>query len=540
MRAAEIIDQTEEKGDPHMKSKRALSMLLALALCLVFPLSAAASGTEDVKTGGTLLMSLGTEPTNLNPDGNYDANNGYIIQNLFNRLIKLNSMQEVLPDLAQSYEVAADGLSYTFHLYENVSFSDGVKMTSDDVKFTFEYIQEKQTFASYVMAHVASVECPDENTVVFNMSEVDAAFLYNLAYQGTFVLPRHVYEGKDWMGADALQTPVGTGPFVYDSWDKGTRIVLTRNDNYFMGPDVPYLDQVIFAFVADATTAKVAFLAGEYDILGVFSSTDYNEMRANPSIVMEVNIYPSRFIVEFNMAQAPFDDLKLRQAVSMAIDRDEMMSIALKEVGLKADHFLSPLFGWAVDDSVTVPGYDLEAAQALMAESGLEKDADGYYLHVSLDTMNYSPFPDLAQVLKSQLEKIGIDVTINMLEYASFDEKVVKNKDFALGLTSDYQGPEVSAIGNSVSSAGYMNCTGYSNPEVDKLLAEALNLASFEERAPLYKQVQAYMAADLPYTVLSEWIGYYPHWDYVKGHPGSEEANAKTGYGEFTYVWLDK
>ena len=540
MRAAEIIDQTEEKGDPHMKSKRALSMLLVLALCLAFPLSVAASGTEDVKTGGTLLMSLGTEPTNLNPDGNYDANNGYIIQNLFNRLIKLNSMQEVLPDLAQSYEVAADGLSYTFHLYENVSFSDGVKMTSDDVKFTFDYMQEKQTFASYVMAHVASVECPDENTVVFNMSEVDAAFLYNLAYQGTFILPRHAYEGKDWMGADALQTPVGTGPFVYDSWDKGTRIVLTRNDNYFMGPDVPYLDKVIFAFVADATTAKVAFLAGEYDILGVFSSTDYNEMRANPKIVMEVNIYPSRFIVEFNMAQAPFDDLKLRQAVSMAIDRDEMMSIALKEVGLKAEHFLSPLFGWAVDDSVTVPGYDLEAAQALMAESGLEKDADGYYLHISLDTMNYSPFPDLAQVLKSQLEKIGIDVTINMLEYASFDEKVVKNKDFALGLTSDYQGPEVSAIGNSVSSTGYMNCTGYSNPEVDKLLAEALTLASFEERAPLYKQVQAYMAADLPYTVLSEWIGYYPHWDYVKGHPGSEEVNAKTGYGEFTYVWLDK
>jgi peptide/nickel transport system substrate-binding protein len=263
-------------------------------------------------------------------------------------------------------------------------------------------------------------------------------------------------------------------------------------------------------------------------------------MRANPKIAMEVNIYPSRFIVEFNMAQAPFDDLKLRQAVSMAIDRDEMLSIALKEVGLKADHFLSPLFGWAVDDSVTVPGYDLEAAQTLMAESGLGKDADGYYLHISLDTMNYSPFPDLAQVLKSQLDKIGIDVTINMLEYASFDEKVVKNKDFALGLTSDYQGPEVSAIGNSVSSTGYMNCTGYSNPDVDKLLADALNLATFEERAPLYKQVQAYLAADLPYTVLSEWIGYYPHWDYVKGHPGSEEANTKAGNGEFTYVWLDK
>ncbi len=522
-----------------MKRNRILSILLVLALCLALPLSGAASGT-DVKAGGTLLMSLGAEPTNLNPDGNYDANNAYIIQNTFNRLIKLSSMQEVLPDLAKSYDVAADGLSYTFHLYEDVYFSDGVKMTSDDVKFTFDYIAEKQTYAAYVMAHVASVECPDENTVVFQMNEVDAAFLYNLAYQGTFVLPRHVYEGKDWMGADALETPVGTGPFVFDSWDKGTRIVLTKNTHYFMGPDVPYLDQLIFAFVSDATTAKVAFLAGEYDVLGVFTSTDYNEMRANPDIAMEVNIYPSRFIVEYNMAQAPFDDLKLRQAVSMAIDRDEMMTIALKEVGLKAEHFLSPLFAWAVDDSVMVPGYDLAAAQALMEESGLEKDADGFYLKLTIDTMNYAPFPDLAQVLKSQLAKIGIDATINMLEYASFDEKVVKNKDFTIGLTSDYQGPEVSAIGNSVSSTGFMNCTGYSNPEVDQLLTEALNLASFEERAPLYKQVQAYMAADLPYTVLSEWIGYYPHWAYVKGHPGSEEANTKAGFAEFTYTWLDK
>ena len=522
-----------------MKLKRALSMLLVLVLCIALPVSVGMAEAAP-KAGGTLLMSLGTEPTNLNPNGNYDANNGYIVQNCFNRLIKLNSMQEVLPDLAKSYEVSEDGLMYTFHLYENVLFSDGQKMTSDDVKFTFETIRDKGTFASYVMAQVDSIECPDENTVVFRMKAVDAAYLYNIAYQGTFILPRHAYEGKDWTGADALQPPVGTGPFVFDSWDQGMRITLKRNPNYFMDPDLPYLDQVIFAFVADATTAKTAFLAGEYDILGVFASTDYNEMRANPDIQMEVNIYPSRFIVGFNLVQAPFDDLKLRQAVAAAINQDEMMSIALKEVGLKAEHFLSPLFQWAVDDSVTVPAYDVEKASKLMEESGLVKDADGNYLKVTLDTMNYSPFPDLAQVFKSQMAAVGIDVTINMLEYASFDEKVVKNKDFQLALTSDYQGPEVSAIGNSVSSGGYMNYMGYANPEVDKLLTEALAKATFEERAPLYQKVQAAMAQDLPYDVLSEWIGYYPHWKFVKGHPGSEEARGKTGYGEFTYVWLDR
>ena len=494
---------------------------------------------DGVKTGGTLLMSAAAEPTNLNPNGNYDANNGYLIQNVFNRLIKTNSMQQILPDLASNYEVSGDGLQYTFHLLENVYFHDGEKFSSDDVKFTLEYIMENSTFMVDSLANIKSIDCPDDNTVVINMTTIDASLLYNLAYQGTFILPRHVYEGKDWAGADAMQTPVGTGPFIYDSWDRGSRITLIRNPNFFLGAELPYLDKVIFAFIADATTAKTAFMAGDYDILGVFTSTDFMEMRNHGSIDMEVNIYPSRFIVEFNMATAPFNDVNLRRAVSYAINNDEMMTIALKEVGLEAKHFISPLYEWAVDSSVTLPEYDLEKANQLMAETGLTKDANGNYLSVTVDTMNYAPFPDVAQVFKSQMAKIGIDVTINMVEYALFDEKVVRNKDFVIGITSDYQGPEVSAISGSIASDGYNNCTGYNNPAVDKLLTDALNLASFEERAPLYKQVQKHMQEDLPYYIISEWVGYFPHWDYVINHPGNESARDKTNNYEFTYTWLN-
>ena len=478
-----------------------LSKLLALALCLMLMASCASSGGQSggtttnpgssenqgsgdsqtttppaegndsgIKTGGTLVMSLGAEPTNLNPNGNYDADNSYIMQNVFSRLLKMNSMQDILPDLAKSYEVSDDGMQYTFHLYENVMFHDGQKMTSDDVKFTFEYIKEKQTYAAYVMAKVESIDCPDENTVVFNMNAVDASFLHNLAYQGTFILPRHVYEGKEWSGADSMQTPVGTGPFVYENWDKGTRMTLKRNDTFFLGADRPYLDKIIFAFVADGTTAKTAFLDGDYDIMGVFASTDYNELRNHGSIDMEVNVYPSRFIVEFNMNEAPFNDKNVRLAIAHGIDKKEMMTLALKEVGLEAQNFLSPLFGWAIDEAVVVPEYDVAKAKEYLTAAGLTADANGNYLSITVDTMNYAPFPEVAQVFKSQMGKIGIDVTNNMLEYASFDEKVVQNKNFQVGITSDYQGPEVSAISNTMSSTGYMNCMGYNNPEVDALL----------------------------------------------------------------------
>lgn len=498
--------------------------------------------TEDlsgIKKGGTLVMCVNGEPISLNPDGNYDANNGYLMANLFNQLLKLDNTSQVVNDLATSYEVSEDGLSYTFHLHENVFFSDGVQLTSDDVKFTFEQILAQGGQAATRFASIAGIECPDANTVVFTTSKVDASFLYNIAFVGTYILPRHAYEGKDWVGADAMQTPVGTGPFLFDSWEAGSRITLVRNPNYFLGPDLPYLDKVIFGFVADATTAKAAFLAGDYDILGLASASDYDEFMANPELKLEKNIYASRFVVQFNMAKEPYNNLALRQAVAYALNKDELMSMALKSVGLVSDYWLSPLFGWAINKDAVVPSYDLAKAQDLMAQTGLAKDADGNYLSLTLTTMNYSPFPEIAEVFKSQMAAIGIKIEINMLEYASFDEKVVQSKDFDIAITSDYQGAEVSAIGESVATGGYDNCTGFSSAEVDQLLADALAAVTFEDRAPYYQRLQEILAADLPYIPFSEWIGYYPHKAYVINHPGSVEMAGISGTGEFTYTWLD-
>jgi peptide/nickel transport system substrate-binding protein len=494
---------------------------------------------SDVKTGGTLVMSLQTEPISLNPDGNYDSANGYIMDNCFNKLLSLDNTSQVVNDLATAYEVSEDGLTYTFHLHENVFFSDGVQMTSDDVKFSFEQILAQGGQAATRFATIASIECPDANTVVFTTSAVDASFLYNIAYAGTYILPRHIYEGKDWCGADALQEPVGTGPFVFESWEKGSRITLVRNGNYFLGPELPYLDKVIFGFVADATTAKSTFLAGEYDILGMFSATDFEEFSANPEIVLEKCIYASRFIVEFNLAKEPYGNLALRQAVAYALNKDEMMSMALKSCGLVSEYWLGPLFYWAINEDVTVPGYDLEKAKTLMEQTGLTKDANGNYLSLTLTTMNYSPFPEIAEVFKSQMAAIGIAVEINMLEYASFDEKVVKNKDFDIAITSDYQGPEVSAIGNTVGTTGYLNCMGYSNAEVDQLIAQGVSVVTFEERAAVYQRLQEILAADMPYFPFSEWIGFYAHKAYVINHPASAEMMGVESFARFAHTWLD-
>ncbi|MDF2531314.1 MAG: uncharacterized protein K0Q65_895, partial [Clostridia bacterium] len=208
-----------------MKKTRLIALLLSLTM--IFTLVTGCAKTEDpsekpsggevvqkdgIKRGGTMVMAQSAEPITLIPNGKPDDNNIILEQNVFNRLLKTNNNQQVILDLATGYDVSEDGLVYTFHLPENVKFHDGQPMTSDDVKFTFEEIIKQGAFASTTLSVIKEITCPDDYTVAFTLNKIDAGFLGNLAYNGTSILPRHVYEGLDWMGKDAMVTPVGTGP----------------------------------------------------------------------------------------------------------------------------------------------------------------------------------------------------------------------------------------------------------------------------------------------------------------------------------------
>lgn len=499
--------------------------------------------TGGIKRGGTLVLAQSAEPITLNPDGKPDDNDIMLEQNVFNRLLKTNNNQQVILDLATGYEVSEDGLRYTFYLPKNVRFHDGEPMTSDDVKFTFEEILKQGGFASSMFTSIKEITCPDDYTVVFTLDKIDAGFLGNLAFNGTSILPRHVYEGLDWMGKDSMVTPVGTGPFKFSEWNKGVNMVLVRNDDYYLGPDVPYLDKIVISFIPDSNTAMQAFYNGELDVLGIIPpSTEYDRLLSTPDITADKVIYPSRFYIGFNLAKEPFNDINFRLAVAHAVNVDDMINKALKNIGMKATEYMSPVFAWAVnkDPEAKVPEFDLEKAKEYMVKTGLKPDSNGVYFKVTVDTYNYEPFPDLAQVMKDQLAKVGIDVTINMLEYAAWDEKVNVNKDYSMALTGGYQGPEASNLGDRVVTGGYLNFLNYSNPEVDRLMAEGASLPTFELRAEKYKEVQAILAKDVPMVLISEWLGYIPYWSYVKGHPASADAVEKTAFGELTYCWIDK
>ncbi len=498
---------------------------------------------SSLPQGGTIVVGQSTEPITLNPDGNPDSANDIIMQNVFSRLLKISNSEDIIPDLALTYDVSDDGFTYTFHLREGVKFHDGESFTSEDVKFTFDQIIAQGGRASGGLSNVTDISCPDDLTVVFTLKQVDASFIYNIAYQGTYVLPKHVYEGKDWLGADAMQPPIGTGPFKFSKWDKGISVTLEKNPDYFLGPEVPYLDKVILSYITDTNTAMQAFYNGELDVLGIIpASSEYATLFANQDVVMDKVVYPSRFVIGYNMNKKPFDDVNVRKAVACAINSDEIIQKALKEVGQKATTYITPLYSWAVNSDPTgaVQSYDAAKAVQYLEAAGLTKDGNGNYLKVKIDTLNYAPFTDVIQVIRDELAKVGIEVEINMMEYAAWDEKVNQQKDFEVCVTSEYQGPDAGNLASCVVTGQYNNCFGYSNAQVDDLMTQALALSTREERAPLYQQVQEILAADIPYVPFSEWLGYYPYWSYVQGRPSSADVADKAGNAEFTYTYLDK
>ncbi len=522
-----------------MKIKKMTALLLCLILALGM-FSACGKKDADAKSGGTLLIGMAAEPITLNPNGKVDSNMGIIAPLLFSKLMTVTATGKTVCDLAESYELSGDHLSYTFHLPANVKFSDGQPLTSADVKFSFEEVVKQSGQAADALLAIKTIECPDAQTVVITLNEPSASFLGSLAYDGVYILPKHVYEGKDWLGADGMQTPVGSGPFKFNKWDSGISLSVVKNENYYKGPDLPYLDGITFSFIADVDTALQAFQNGELDIMGVIpSDAAIKTLMVDSRYNCYYTMYASRFFIGFNLDEEPFNDINFRMAVAQALDIDDLITKAMSTCCQKAGGYFSPLFDFANDPNVKLPAFNLDEAKASMEKTGLTKGSDGFYCHVTMETYNYEPFPSMSQVIKSQLAEIGIDVTINMMEYGAWDENVRQNRDFQMTVIGTYVGPDVAGFAPFITTGGAWNLADYSNARIDELMAEASTKITDEERAPYYQEVCQILNTDLPMVMIGEWGAYTPIPSYVHNHPLSGEMKDSVGTSDFSQTYTD-
>lgn len=387
------------------------------------------------------------------------------------------------------------------------------------------------------MSDIEGIICPDENTVVMKLSSPNSGILGYIAWFGTYIMPKHIYEGTDWLENPANHKPIGTGPFKFVEHKSGESVTIVRNDDYW--GDKPYLDKVVFRIIPEQSTAYQAWLNGEIDhTLNGVPATELSRFENDDNYLIYDKLWPNRGYILFNMKEGKFSDLKVRQAVAYGIDRDEIFTKALKGIGLKAEYFISPLYEWALNKDVKLPERDIEKARALLEEAGYTADENGIYFTTTIDT--YPGFDDIVEVLQSNFREFGIDLQHNAMDDPTYDEKVWFGRDFEITMLGGYQGPDISAIGNRFGAGSVMNLGDYNNPRVEELLKEGVIFSAKEDRAVVYKEIQELLAEDLPAIFLYEKGAKIVVNSYVKGYPASAEAVEKASESEFTYVWLDK
>lgn len=402
--------------------KLLISAVAALALLAAAPMAMA----QAPKQGGAATITFNNDLTTLDPHVGYDWQNWSVIKSIFDGLMDYKpGTTELEPDLAESYTVSDDGLTYTFKLRDGVKFHNGRVMTSADVKYSFERAVNPATqspgggyfgmIAGYddvaggKATALSGIETPDDKTVIFKLTRPDATFLHLMAINFGYVVPKEEVEKA---GADWGKQPVGTGAFKFTEWVPGQNIKLERNKDYFRA-GVPYLDNVTFEFGQDPTVAVLRLKKGEVDVVGDgIPPAQFAEIMADPAskdLIAEGNQLHTGYVT-MNVTQPPFDNVKVRQAVNMAINKERIVRLVNNRAAPASQALPPAMPGFNPDNKGYA--YDPEGAKKLLAEAGAAEITTELYV------MNVDPNPRIAQAIQQDLAAVGIKAEIRSLAQA--------------------------------------------------------------------------------------------------------------------------
>ena len=498
----------------------------SLVLCLVA--SDRAWGQEKPRYGGTFIVGTGGDPVRLNLASGFSTVDTLAAASIFNMLVKSDSELNPQPDLAESWKVSEDGLTYTFNLVKNATWHDGKPFTAADVKFTFlEVIKKYHPRGSVVLNAVDSVETPAPNTVVFKLKYPYDPLMKFIGNEA-FIIPKHLYENTDILKNPYDMKPVGTGPFVFKEWKKGDHITLERNPTYFK-KGKPYLDKMIIKVVPDASSRMIAFEAKEIDYLYyvMLPSSEVSRFKNRPGFVVSSQGHedgPSILMITLNLRKAPFNNLKVRQALAHAVDKQYIEEKADYGLGKPAIGPIASPTKWAFNPHITQYEFNPKKAEQLLDEAGYRKGSDGirFKTSVTADRGNFIA-AKAAEIVRDQLGKVGIQVDLKLVDRATMVDAVYVRWDFDMQVHGFGTGPDPAIgvsrmyVSSNIKPVAFANASAYSNKEVDELFALAEKAPTVKARADSYFKVQQILAREAPYIWLSEY-GLQSAWrDEFKG-----------------------
>ena len=488
------------------------------AAALASGLSAAgvlAAGTVLAQTPpGVLIVGQIAEPKSLDPHAVTAVNDFRILMNVYDGLVRYkDGTLEVEPALAESWTISDDGTVYTFDLRDGVSFHDGSALTAEAVKFNFDrMLDENHPFydtgpfpLSFFFSAIDSVTAEDADTVTFTLKEPYAPFLSNLAYPtGLIVSPEAVKE----FGKDFGRHPSGTGPFRFAEWESNAKVVVVRNEDYWGG--APALEAVVFRPITDANTRVAEMLAGGIDLMVEVPPDSVATFTDDASYQVHEQAGPHVWFLILNAKEGPLADKKMRQAVNYAIDKKALVENVLQGTAEVAAGPTPPAFAWAYNEELDPYPYDPAKAKSLIEEAGHAGAELTFYVTEGGSGM-LDPVP-MGAAIQADLAEVGLEVNIETYEWNTFLGKVnpgLEGKaDMAemAWMTNDPDTlPYLALRSEAFPDKGGFNSGYYSNPEVDKLLEAARRSTDQEERAELYKQMQAIVHDDAPWAFIANW-----------------------------------
>jgi len=502
-------------------------MSLVVILLLVFSLVASGCGSGNQEegsngepmTGGVITYGITGDPVTFNPILSTGGTATLIISRVFNGLLKQDENLQMVGDLAESWEFSEDGLVWTFKLKDGVKFHDGVPLTSEDVKYTYDAIRhpDYQGVRATDFEPIEKVETPDEHTVVLYLKEPFSPLLSKLSIG---IIPKHIFETTsiaDMKQNKANMEPIGTGPYKYKEWQKGQYILLEANEDYF--EEGPYIQQVVIKVYQDEQVMLAALEKGDIDYMDSIPVDDIDRMKEQYADTFDFKEIPMNGYRYIGLKQTHpiLRDLKVRQALMYGLNRQQIVDDLLQGYATVMNANIPPV-SWAYADEELNPyPYDPAKAEALLQEAGWIKGPDGIYekdgARLSFTVVARSGNKEEEAVLllaQEDWNKIGVEMKPEFIEYSVLLEQyldVAKFEAYLLGWSLGVD-PDCYLFFHSecgVNEEGQLvgfNDVEFKNEELDRLLEEGRKELDQEKRKEIYKEVQAIVNDQLPYVFL--------------------------------------
>ncbi|MBW6464053.1 MAG: glutathione ABC transporter substrate-binding protein [Firmicutes bacterium] len=463
---------------------------------------------EVIAEGQDLVIAIGAEPESLDPLTMNSAPAATVAEHMVDNLVYLAVDGSLEPSLAESWEPTEDGQAWVLNLRQGVTFHDGEPMNAEAVKYNLDRFMAKGDFEggqaaiyAFLLSEITEVEVVDEYTVMLHLAQEFAPIISHLSHTFIGIHSPASLEALD--AGENVTAPVGTGPFKYVSWDRGEQIVMEKYEDYW--GDVPQLDTVTFKFVPEASSRVIMLETGEAHAIMAVPPTDIERLNAVDGIDVVFENSVRVIYMGFNLEDEKFQDVRVRQALNHAIDKEAIIATIFQGVGEPSSAPIVPaVFGY---NQVGPYQYDPDLARELLAEAGY---ADGMDIELFHPTGRYSQDATVTEAVQAMFAEVGVNASLTTYEWGTYLDTVITPPDqaehdiYMLGwgtvtLDADYG---LYALFHSTQWPPRNNVSYYANSDVDALLDEARVTPDRGVREGLYAEVIEIIWNDAPWIFL--------------------------------------